>query len=301
MELLDCLKEHYQWKNVKFVNETLIETESGHKRLHYWSDKVLLDWHIIWRDHCSDTPYVLLDRMIRSVKQKAAIEWEDGWITVHDQIEQPYPIRGQEANVVKVVAAMIDYGLEEHKDINPIQMKEPIYQELYKSMPYFLPEQKAFLSSVLREADVRMKKAVSLSKLTEGSLPIIDPITSVNQLKKVFNVLFWYGTVREPERGYYSFSLFLKEWLDTFGKESVETFLQQLFEDPRISKDQILLLLSECLKPFELDSLVDLMKQKPTDVEIQRGIDLVKEDWEKSKQLVQIISVTIDKKKVLAS
>lgn len=298
MELLDWLKEHYQWQDVKFVNEALIETEQGHKRLRYWSDKALLDWHIKWRDSCSVTPYVLADRMIRSKEQEAALAWKDGWLTVHDEVTDSHFIKERAEEIGMMIGAMIGHGVTTDSTVKPVSQDEPAFPQLYAHAPLFHGSQQSLLTSLLKEAETRMKKANALrERLKDEPLPLLDPITSFKQAKQVYQVLIWYGTMESPERGYRSLCVFLGRWLDAFGKEALEELLSGMYVEERVTREQAILLLAECLKSYELDPLVQLMKRNPSDREIEQALQHATREWEQSKQLVQMISASIDKKK----
>ncbi|MCL7748089.1 hypothetical protein [Halalkalibacter alkaliphilus] len=298
MELLDWLKENYQWRNVKFVNEALIETDHGRKRLRYWSDKALLDWHITWRDKCSVTPYMLTDRMIRNKEQEPAIEWKDGWVTVHDEVDQPLQVVSNEDKIGNMIGCMIHYGLHSTTEMKPKNVKEPMFRSLYSHLSYFNEQQRTFIRSLLRESDHRMKKVKMLQEqVKEEKMPLMDPISSTDQVKKVYDVIIWYGTKQHPELGYYSLREFLATWLDQHGKDSATRLISAIVEHEKVSRDQAMLLLIECLKAYELDRLVAVVKRNVTDKEIEGELQKVTSEWERSKELVQVISSLIEKKK----
>lgn len=127
MELLDRLKEQYEWQDVKFVNEQLVETELGRKRVRYWTDKALLDWHIAWRDGCSVTPYMQTDRMIRNKDQQAWIDWKEGWLTVHDEVDNSFRLNQSDQKVGQMIGTMIAYGLRANPELDPAKPKEPLF------------------------------------------------------------------------------------------------------------------------------------------------------------------------------
>ncbi|MFC0469435.1 hypothetical protein ACFFHM_02480 [Halalkalibacter kiskunsagensis] len=297
MELLDWLCENYQWQNVKFVNEALVETEQGRKRLRYWSDKALLDWHIEWRDRCNVTPYVLADRMIRNKDQEAAISWKGGWLTVHDEVDQGAVVSQSEKEIGRLIGAMIHYGVQSTADIEPVQQKEPMYSKLHSHVPYLRESHRQFVSALLKESEIRMKKATALQASLNERLPLLDPVTTPKQAKMVYDVLIWFGTRQLPERGYYSLRMFLSEWLEKYGKESLESLIEGMYEKDRVTREQAIFLCSECLCPYELDNLVMILERNPTEAEIEEEILNIKKEWEQSKILVQVISSSIDKKK----
>jgi hypothetical protein len=299
MELLDRLKEEYQWQEVKFVNEALIETELGRKRLRYWSDKALLDWHIAWRDGCSVTPYMLADRMIRNKDQQASIEWKDGWVTVHDEVDNSFRSNQSEKKLGQMFGQMIRYGIDAKSEVTPTKQKEPLFQHLINKLSNLKEEQRLLVDSLIRESDIRMRK---VKALTEGlkddeSFPLLDPIRSSEQGKNIHKIFIWFGSMSQPEQGYYSLRSFLVDWLGKNGVESLRQLLSELLENDAMTRGQSILLLAECLKPFELDLLVQQMESNPTERQLVETLEQISKEWEQSKTLVQELSSLIDKKK----
>ncbi|WP_227936702.1 hypothetical protein [Alkalihalobacillus deserti] len=298
MELLDWLKGQYQWQKVKFVNEALIETELGRKRLRYWSDKALLDWHIAWRDSCSVTPYMIADRMIRNKDQEAQIEWKDGWVTVHDEVDSSFRPNPSEKKIGRMIGTMIDYGIRANGNVQPTELKEPLFQQVQEYLPSFKEEQQSLIQSMLKESEVRLTKAKALEAGLKGvPFPLLDPVTSSDQAKMIHQVFIWFGSMDYPERGYYSMRSFLVNCLDRFGKDSLHQMLSELLENESMTREQSILLLAECVKPYELDHLVQVLAEDPTNTQLTETIDLVSKEWEHSKALVQEMSALIDKKK----
>lgn len=298
MELLDWLKQQYQWQDVKFVNEELIETEQGKKRLCYWSDKALLDWHIEWRDGCSVTPYVLADRMIRNKEQEAALSWKEGWLTVHDEVADSPFVKARARDIGTMIGAMIQYGIATESPVETVLQDEPTFRQLYMYVSHLSKEQQLLVTTLLNEAGIRMRKATALRKqLKDETLPLLDPIESIKQAKQVYQVLIWNGSTERPERGYRSLRIFLGDWLDTFGKEAFCELLGGMYLEERLTREQAILLLGECLKPYELDPLVILIKQNPSEREIEQTLEQATKEWEQAKHLVQMISASIDQRK----
>lgn len=302
MELLDCLKEEYQWKKITLINEALIETEQGNKRLRYWSNKSLLDWHIKWRDSIQVTPNVLADRMIRNKEKEAATKWKEGWITVHDDISAKVPKAGHEQLIAQIITAMIDYGLNVTDAIQPKEHNRCLYKDCYAVLPRLEERQRFVLRSYLQEAESRMNKSSALSQyIKEEQLPLLDPIKRDFEIRQVHQLYIWYGSAEFPERGYRSVVLFLHRWLKERGEESTSKLLDELVSG--LSRDQALYLVAECLHVSEFDMLLKELERNESieNRKIDTLIEVMIKDWEITKQLVQVVSTTIDrKKKVLA-
>lgn len=296
MELLDWLKERFAWQDVRLVNEALVETEQGRKRLRYWSDKELLDWHIEWRDHCRVTPFILADRMIRATNKEPTLEWKDGWLTVHDEVTGSVPSREVAEKIGLMIGTMIAFGLETEAKVEPAEKREPLYAELRESLHFLPREQHSFVSSLVREATVRMKKAAALeSKLAEERLPLLDPLRFSKQVRHVYQVMIWRGTMERPERGYFTVRSFFENWLEHYGKDACLELWDGM--QAYVSDEQAMLLLAELLKPYELDSLVTLPETNPTNAAISREINQLVAKWERSKELVALLSSAIDSRR----
>ncbi|NEU29796.1 hypothetical protein GN156_03270 [bacterium LRH843] len=299
MALSEWFKDHYHWQDVKIINEQLIETENGRKRLHLWSDKELLDWHIEWRDRCSVTPYVLADRMIRNRNQEAFSAWNNGWLTIHDDVSHSYDKECAE-QIGMTIGAMIQHGKETHSKVQPSVQTEPAFPKLQRYVSRF-EDRRLMLLTFISEAKSRMKKAEALIEHVNEPLPLLDPIRTTEQVKKMYQIVIWYGTNEYPERGYRSLRQFLSEFLHENGEESFKKLLDGMYTADKLTREQAILLLAECLKPYELDPLVRVAEHNPTKEEIECCMNQVERDWESSRKLVQLISASIDKKKVAIS
>ncbi|KYG32287.1 hypothetical protein [Alkalihalobacillus trypoxylicola] len=298
MELLDWLKDQYKWKEAKFIHQALIESDQGSKKIHFWLNKDLLDWHIEWRDKCSVTPCVIVDRMIRTKDQKAFIEWKDGWITVHDHVSEGYPEKGHEVEWGSLIGAMIKYGQETNSSLQPIQRTKNKYSQLEQLLPLISSEQRGLLKDYLQEKNFRMKKSEQLTELCDQSPPLIDCFYSVNQAKKIHGVLLWNGTVEPPEQSYHGIRHFLMYWLKEHGEDSFHRLLESISDMGGLNEEQMYLLLSECLKPYEMNLVVEtIQRNEKSEQDIKNAIHYSLSEWKHSKILVNLLSKWFDSRK----
>ncbi|WP_062047911.1 hypothetical protein [Bacillus sp. JCM 19034] len=296
--LIDLLKEQYNWVEGRFIDNDLIETDKGLKRIRYWSDKQLLDWHINWRDHCSDTPYLLVDRMLRTKEQQPFVSFEGAYVTVHDEIVEPFLIKGQESAVASALATFIHYGLkvesnrEQHSSTH-------LEKELFTADHMFLEtEGLTDYHFYRKEAIRREEKAAALLQTTKSTrLPTLDPILSVKQVRTTANVLYWVGTMDEPIKGYVGLDQFFREMFLQVGESSSRKLIEHLIE--KLDRNQAIQLLAEIVKPNEWNNWSQHVALDNS--RLAESFQRMQEQWEITKQLVQIISMTIDKKKVSIS
>ncbi|WP_100405013.1 hypothetical protein [Bacillus solitudinis] len=297
MELLDWIKEQYQWRDVEFVNEAIIETEHGRKRICSWKDKSLLEWHTTWRDRCSVTPHLLMNRMIRNKDQQSFVEWKDGWLTAHDEPTDIFPQQGEEVIWGALLSTMIQEGKKVELAGAKLRDHNPSLEEREDVLNALEIEDKDLVFSCLMEAKIRQKKAALLREMNhDETLPFFVPISSPQQAKQVFDVFIWCGTDEPPEKSYQPLRTFLGDWLYQHGQASVEDLLNSMYDHGGLTKEQGLLLLAECLEPTELRRLTSDRGANEKHVTSEEVRAFMKE-WNQTKQLVGVLSGWLDKKK----
>ncbi|WP_059103912.1 hypothetical protein [Shouchella shacheensis] len=294
--MLTKLQEQYAWDEARFVTETLVETTQGRKRIHLWQDETLLNWHILWRDRCSVTPYVLVDRMIRTTEGKPYLKWKHRYVTVHDDLQEHFPQKGREGTWGMLLASMIENGL----GTNHVATEEapaPRYAELSHSLSSMEEAERQMVRRLMTEASVREKKAGKLLRSTNASLPIMDRVEETKQAKTTFDVLVWYGTTARPERGYYSLVRFLKEWRQRNGEESLLRLLEGIPEKVILGEDQGALMLAEALKPYELNHVAECVGKCSAE-DLKHEVKRALKEWEQTRGFVSLMANWLDQKKV---
>ncbi|MFA9458270.1 hypothetical protein ACERJO_16070 [Halalkalibacter sp. AB-rgal2] len=296
--LIDFLQENYNWGDVSYINNELIKTDKGLKRIRYWEDKQLLEWHISWRDHCSDTPYILMDRMLRTRNHKPYAEHEDGYITAHDEVVARYPISGQEPIIAKAIVSFIQYGLRTETNIIPQPVSKCFYENGDSYVPHLEENRRMECEFLIREGEMREKKANALMELTDSTpLPYLDPMMSTDQMRSVAQVLYWVGTMEVPVVGYEHIARFLRNWYVEEGEQSCKKLMQGIVN--QLEREQSIQILAEMLRPYELNDWQINVGDGAIDREsFEERFQLVKKEWDISKQLVRMMSKMIDKKKV---
>ncbi|MFK3938987.1 hypothetical protein ACI2JA_15915 [Alkalihalobacillus sp. NPDC078783] len=289
MDLADELKKEYGWQQAKMIEEDIIESDHGLKRIRHWDDLNLLNWHINWRDHCTRAPIVLTDRMIRTKDGEAYLSKKSSWITVHDEVTEPfsYPKNGQVCGTL--LGLMIEYGLKAETDIKRTKREAPNLFTLEKKIWRFPVSFQTTLRNMVHEGKRRLKKAEAIQKKDEGEeiLPLLDPLQHAGQAKSVHGMLHWNGGADYPEEGYATLSRWIKKQsveLDQEGLEEVLNAIQEVY--PVFSKLQASFLLAECLIPYELEAIIQIDPRKETEETLQSVVIQCKKEWNESKQVV---------------
>ncbi|TSB46255.1 hypothetical protein [Alkalicoccobacillus porphyridii] len=295
MDLLEELKQQFGWEKAVAVNEQMIETDSGIKRLRRWEDQGLMDWHIRWRDHCSMAPLVLTDRMIRTKAGEASVPWKSTWVTIHDEIPDPF-MQDENGQVWGTfIGLLIQFGVRTEQEMRTQEVEEPDLKQLEKKLWMFPKALQPTLRHVLYEAKARQAKATAIrTRHSSSRLPLVDS-TGINQAKEIHGLMFWTGSNDYPHTGYYPICTLLREWMarhDTMSLTPVLDAIENIYSD--FSKEQGGLLLAECLIPYEVNQLNALLLDKRTEAEIESTVNACNRDWALSKRMVDEIAEWLD-------
>ncbi|WP_017726706.1 hypothetical protein [Halalkalibacterium ligniniphilum] len=301
MDLLGQLKKHYPYRNVEFINDNVIKTEHGRKRVQAWVDEQLLDWHVHWRDHCFSSPFVLTNRMIRTNEGTAAIRWKECWITLHDELGTPFPQKSYEKQWGKLLGKMLQYGISTEKKLQEDNEASINMDELAPLLRKFPNEKRRVLTPYFEEGQKRLNMAGQIKAFYQKEpLPLLQPDLTIKRGRKVHDVLVWCGDFGKPMRGYRPVRAFLQTWLEKNGEQS----LQKLFSEMNLQFDlrgnQGFLLMAECLQPMELLPFFHTLEGEQTIDDIDDCFENMRPMWEQSRQLVEQLSKWMDeaKKKV---
>lgn len=257
MEILQRIKEEYGFNEVVMQENNIISTEVGRKKINFWQDQNLLDWHIKWRDWCNQSPNILTDRVYQTKSGKKEVAWEGGWFTLHDEVTTLYPMTKKEAVWGELFASMITFG--EKEDSRQIE------EEKRKGIPDLLAEQqrivqskklakntKKIIYSCIQEGVRTAQKASALLEEQTSAMPVLDRMDSTKQGKAVFNHLFWQGSACLPKEGFADFVQLLNNWLLENGEASVRKLLEEIDKRCHFKKTYGKMLLAEALMPWEL-------------------------------------------------
>ncbi|MGO4888594.1 hypothetical protein ACJ2A9_12595 [Anaerobacillus sp. MEB173] len=300
MDILNLIEEHYRLTELKWrKNKEIIESKTGVKKIRYWENRQLLDWHIAWRDGINHSNQVMVDRMIRTKKGEPAIQYENGWLTLHDEVSITYPIEEDIDKWALLLSQMLGYGLTVEKTIHedvPFSIEQCL--RLLPHSKKLDGVAKVVLEKSCNEAKKRVQLVKGLLKhCDKQKLPIVDKITTVQQGKQIYQLLFWVGGNEKPDVGYKGIRKFLEQWLTVHGTDGTELLLNKINDNFSLTGEQGLFLLAECLTPWELHECLDHLAVTTNSEEVYTIFDRYNQRWELSRELVDIISSWLDKKR----
>ena len=91
MDVADLLGKEFGFEQVSLLDEPkTVLTNVGKKKLTYWRDRDLLEYHLNFRDRFFSQYGILCNRMIRTIDGNGYLQYGDFYITVHDLVEDCY-------------------------------------------------------------------------------------------------------------------------------------------------------------------------------------------------------------------
>ncbi|MDO6656039.1 hypothetical protein [Anaerobacillus sp. 1_MG-2023] len=152
MDLVAIIEEKYDLKDVQWLEKPqLIMTHLGKRKLSYWRDRDLLEYHLNFRDRLFSQHGFLCNRMIRTNEGKRFIRIENDYMTVHDHVEEAYPLENVPEMKGYLLATLLSTGdqkatLTSHfpyrKTLEDLSSLRLTHKEQYLLLVNLIPEVK---------------------------------------------------------------------------------------------------------------------------------------------------------------
>jgi hypothetical protein len=302
MDMLRQIKLEYELSDLNWITvEEVFNSDRGKKRIRIWKDKQLLQWHVKWRDEISKQSGILLDRMIRTKEGNPFFISDKGWVSIHDEIEEPFPTKGKEAQWGRLFGTILASGLEQSLDCQRVKKQEPLtlshVRGSIEQLSLIDPMTKLVLERSYFEAKNRIRKALILKDGIQQKQPILTPLCSIVQAKQVFFNLFWVCGDDQPVRGYEPIRRLLEEWYIENGEESTIKLVESMNSFFPLKEEQGLILLAEFMMPYEFERTIQQLSKCTTTNETSNVIEQYFKNWEVSRKLVLLISKWIEKER----
>jgi hypothetical protein len=305
MDTLTLIEKAYDFKELEWIiPEKSFTSNRGAKRLLYWQDKKLLEWHINWRDQLGKTQHYLVDRMIRTKLNNAYISIGDEFLTIHDE-EIGGGLRSFDEKLVGAfIGSILHNGQNQKMNDSQLYQNPQFPQELLLKQLEDIQlqnEENKLLTRVQHEARKRLKLSKNLLRDVKVTAPITDKIESLDQCKSIFDMFFWNGTNQPPQNAYISFRNFLIKWMETNGEQSLRGLLSNINASFPIDQEQGDLLLAELLKPWEFIEFISKIQSSNSIADKKEAFQQFKQVWEFQRELVSVVADWIDqsRKKVV--
>ncbi len=299
--MLRRVKIEYGLSNTHWIKaDEVFESESGKKRIRFWKDKQLLQWHVKWRDEISKQSGILLDRMIRTKDGEPFFICDKGWATIHDEVDEAYPTLEREKEWARLIGHSLAYGLKQSDECHRFtKRQEPplkTVKQMIDQLDNIDPMVKLVLERSYFEANNRARKAQQLKKrVQDNKLPILTPFSSLESAREVFFHLYWVCGADQPVQSYEPIRNTLEEWFKNNGEDSTLTLLDHIDHYFPLKGDQGVLLIAELLTPFELNQTVSRLSETNADTAII--MDDYFRNWETTRKLVMLVSSWIERER----
>ena len=306
MDILRQIRVEYGLSELKWIKQDeTFHSEYGTKRVRFWKDKQLLLWHVKWRDEISQQSGVLLDRMIRTEDGNPFFYCEKGWVSLHDEIEEPFPFNRTEKDWGRLIGTILAVGLKQSDDCHRLKKTESLSLKAVHGgiKDEIDPMAKLVLERSYFEAKSRVRKAHHLrDRMHPIKLPILTSLSKLANAKQVFFHLFWVCGADEPVRSYKPFRVFLEEWYELNGEDSTVKLLNEINCYFELKGDHGKLFLSECLLPYEYEDVINELFSSNKKNDMAIVMDKFFKRWEISRSLVLLLSNWLeeDHKKAVA-
>ncbi|WP_078579643.1 hypothetical protein [Salipaludibacillus agaradhaerens] len=290
---LDHIEESYPFQHLRWVDEgRIIDTNKGKKCLKFWPDEHMLQAQITWREELTKQTGVLTDRMIQTSNGEKAISTGAGWITLHDMVEDLYPVWNHPNKIGAFLGHYITMpyrytmssGSLPLNDENISLDRERLVQSLpVRSVSYKL------VDKLKKEALTRLERVASFLKrheLTDTPNEVVS-IYTLAQAKLVHGELFWENNEKKSTSPYKVLRRCLGEWENR--GDSLYLLLNGLNRTFPLNKDRGTLLLAHIVYPYEMIKFINRLMQE-TDItpgqEKAQLNDLVTE-WDTNKRVCE--------------
>ncbi|MDM5315696.1 hypothetical protein QUF49_06780 [Fictibacillus sp. b24] len=300
MGLINTLENEYELYGIRWKEKPhIILTDSGEKRIRYWTEHERLKWHVKWRDESSKGSGAVPDRMIRTKSGEFAIQYGEQWISLHDHADALFgcdEVERWAQFIGMLLKSAVNYDVKE----NPaLQTELPVFDmnHCLRLSQKYMEANFSFITTSIFEAKERLKLSEAIrSKVKKSSLPVLEREMSVKNGKKIFHFLFYQGGDAWPVRGYLPLRTFLLEWLEHSSPLSLKGLLTEVNKHFSLDQEQGLLLLAEIVTPWEIYDCLKQLDNSSLERMVE-GLKRYEECWEANRTLVKTVTEWFDEKR----
>ncbi|MGB8002109.1 MAG: hypothetical protein WCF60_18715 [Anaerobacillus sp.] len=289
MDVSDVLTNLYGYKFISWLDKpNTFLTQVGKKKLSYWRERDLLEYHLNFRDRLFSEFGILCNRMIRTLDGFPYIQFEEGYLTVHDYIEEQFSEDEYPEMKGYLLASLLGTGdLTEcpppynkgsvfpfRQTINALTSIKKSHSDSYSLLVSLIPEVKKRLSDTDQEG--------------LPPLPYLD-----HQLKGVMGQVFFEASDEPPQPAYKIIQRELVNWQHSMNRREVKccfgAFVNGVDIEMNARVYQVL------IAPWEWrDCILSLQKNSNVDQTMAR----FSEKWEAVRLMIRTLQLSIEDRRV---
>ncbi|MCA0171688.1 hypothetical protein [Bacillus sp. RAR_GA_16] len=283
MDLLTLIAEKYGFRELRWVRQPeVIMTHVGKRKVSYWRERDLLEYHLNFRDRLFFTSGFLCNRMIRTLNQEAFIPIHHGFLTVHDFVEDEFSYEQSPEMEGCLLSSLVRCGIGIEQ--NDYAFSPFPYRDTIKSLfaiKSLYPESYLLLISLIPD----VKKRLCYHKdIVNGMIPF-----SSHSIKEVMGQLYFESSNEAP----ISVSEALSDEVYLWYERKTRADFTHCFKALLSEVDQELrsTLIQTIVAPWEWLTCIQSLQYEGSKVD--RVMKEFVEKWEAMKEITGLVELSI--------
>ncbi|MCA0986238.1 hypothetical protein [Guptibacillus algicola] len=276
MDITMVLQYKYGFEDMKWNHTNLIETHVGTKKVTYWRDRKLLEYHLNFRDRLFSKSGIMCNRMIRTRDGLPYVQIDQSFITVHDVIDSSSAIDDDPQFKGFLIASLLDISNElpyhNQKDRGVFPYKESI-----KALNNLKQKNERYYSLLVR-AIPKVKQRLTHEKT-------LSPTCYVGNELNVINGQYYYNLSEEPPESAHQV---IRKALDFERVEDIQACWASLLN--AISKGLAKQVKGALISPWEWKECIDHMQCCRDEEEIYHRFE---KEWEATMELCEALKLSV--------
>ncbi|MCA0992539.1 hypothetical protein [Pseudalkalibacillus hwajinpoensis] len=290
MDVLVIIAEKYGFKEVSWVRKPeVIMTHLGKRKLSYWRERDLLEYHLNFRDRLFSKYGILCNRMIRTIDHEAFIPIHQGYVSVHDSVEEEFAFEHFPEMEGYLLSSLIDVSVDvnNYDGLATFPYRETL--EALRPIKTLYPQPYLLLVRLIPEVKKRLSYNKSISHL---SIPI-----SNHSIKEVMGQFYFEISDEEPVPVYEVLPKAMYVWYEKKGQEEFKQCFNALFKE--IDSETSHVLIQTIIAPWDWWSCIQSLQYKG--VNVNQVMEEFVEKWETMRKITCTVQLSISEGRVSVS
>ncbi|WP_226656494.1 hypothetical protein [Pseudalkalibacillus hwajinpoensis] len=282
MNLLTLIAEKYGFKELRWVQTPdVIMTHVGKRKVSYWRERDLLEYHLNFRDRLFFNSGIMCNRMIRTLNQEAFIPIDSGFLTVHDFVEDEFAYELFPEMVGYLLSSLIRCGIEQDDShtLSPFPYRETV--KALSAVKTLDPESYFLLISLIPD----VKKRLCYHKdILNGMIPF-----SSHSLKEVMGQLYFECSDEAPVSMCKVLSNEVHLWYERKKRSDFNHYFNALLSE--VDRELRSALIQTVIAPWEWQTCIQSLQNEGSNVD--RVMKEFVEKWEAMKEITGLVGLSI--------
>ncbi|WP_273832625.1 hypothetical protein [Guptibacillus sedimenti] len=290
MDLLVFIAEKYGFKEVSWVRKPeVIMTHLGKRKLSYWRERDLLEYHLNFRDRLFSKCGILCNRMIRTIDQEAFIPIPQGYLSVHDSVEEEFAFELFPEMEGYLLSSLIGVSVDvnNYDGFATFPYRETL--EALSTIKALYPEPYLLLVRLIPEVKKRLSHNKSISQL---SIPI-----SNHSIKEVMGQFYFESSDEGPVPVYEVLPKAIHVWYEKKSQDEFKQCFKALLDG--VDRETSNLLIQTIIAPWDWWSCIQSLQYE--NVNVNQVMEEFVEKWETMRKITCSVQLSISEGRVSVS